>query len=70
MTRFNEYDVVSLRREVPEHGLKPGARGTVLVVFRDAKPPAYEVEFLRADGTTRALVTLSEDLLSLTERPT
>jgi len=54
---------VQLRRDLPEHGLKRGARGTVVHVFESAE--AYLVEFVSPiDGSTRALVELTPDQLS------
>ncbi|GAB4973895.1 MULTISPECIES: DUF4926 domain-containing protein [Mycobacterium] len=60
-----ELDVVQLLRPLPEHNLPAGATGTVVIDYttysdRDL-PPAYEVEFVNSDGTTQALVTISED---------
>ena len=60
-----EYDVVILLRALPEHDLAAGSRGTVVIDYtqysRVDLPPAYEVEFVKSDGTTQALVTLFED---------
>lgn len=55
---IHEYDVVRVRRPVPEHQLPEGAIGAVVMVYED--PPGYEVEFCDGDGVTIALVTLSE----------
>jgi hypothetical protein len=56
-----EYDVVRLRRGLPEHGLVAGAVGAIVMVYDD--PPAYEVEFCDESGVTLALVTLREEEL-------
>lgn len=53
-------DVVVLRADVPEHGLRRGDLGAVAEVF---SPEAVAVEFVAASGRTQALVTLRpEDL--------
>ena len=65
MSKFSEYDVVRLARDMPEHGLSAGATGAVLMVFDKVSPAEYEVEFLDQDGGTVALVTLAESALKL-----
>ena len=55
---LREYDTVRLRRPIPQHRLDAGTLGAVVMVFDD--PPAYEVEFCAEDGSTLALVTLTE----------
>jgi hypothetical protein len=62
---FNEYDVVRLRRALPEHHLAAGAVGAIVMVLDE--PPAYEVEFCDNDGVTMALVTLTADDLESAE---
>lgn len=54
-------DCVVLTRELPEHGLLPGDMGAVVFVHREGE--AYEIEFVRLDGTTMALLTLSPEVL-------
>lgn len=61
---MQEYDVVRLRRSLPEHNLAAGAVGAIVMVFDE--PPAYEVEFCDEDGLTIALVTLEEGDLERT----
>jgi len=62
---FAEYEVVRLSRDIPEEGLKAGARGAVLMVhpLRHDAPREYEVEFVDEEGATLALLTLAEDQL-------
>ncbi len=62
---FAEYQVVRLSRDIPEEGLKAGARGAVVMVYpqRPESPREYEVEFTDEDGGTLALLTLPEDQL-------
>ena len=41
---FELYDVVKLKRAIPEIPVPAGSSGTIVIVH-DAHPPAYEVEF-------------------------
>lgn len=50
-------DTVVLNRDVPDHGLCRGDLGAVVEVY---EPDGLEVEFVRASGSTQAVVTLSE----------
>lgn len=52
---LNELDTVALVRDLPEHGLHRGDLGAVVHVAAST----LEVEFVRPDGTTQALVTLA-----------
>ena len=56
--RYHEGDLVVLRKDLPAHGLQPGDLGTVVHVY--AAGAAYEVEFMRGDGQTIAVLTLEE----------
>ena len=60
---FQELEVVRLKRDQPSSGLAVGAVGTVVMVYDEADPPEYEVEFVDNDGRTLALLTLSEEEL-------
>jgi hypothetical protein len=53
--RFKELDTVVLDRDLPEHGLRRGDYGAVVLILRDK----LEVEFVTRSGHTQALVTLS-----------
>lgn len=55
--RFHEHDTVVLDRDLPEHGLRRGDLGVVVMTY---EPDAIEVEFVTASGRTQALITLSE----------
>jgi hypothetical protein len=55
-TMINELDRVVLASELPEHGLKVGDIGTVVLVHGQGK--GYEVEFVSLDGETVAVVSL------------
>lgn len=51
-----ELESVVLNADLPEHGLKKGDIGTVVLVHRGGQ--GYEVEFIALDGETIAVVTL------------
>lgn len=53
---IQELDSVVLTTDLPEHGLKRGDIGTVVLIHRDGK--GYEVEFVTLDGETVAVVSL------------
>ena len=57
---IRELDSVILTCDLPEHGLKRGDLGTV-VLAHAAK--GYEVEFMTLDGETLAVLSLSKDQL-------
>jgi hypothetical protein len=48
-------DAVVLKRDLPEHGLRAGDLGAVVELY---DTDGIEVEFVRASGQTKALVTL------------
>ncbi|MEV3904068.1 DUF4926 domain-containing protein [Mycobacterium sp. NPDC050551] len=56
-----EYDVVRLRRALPEHGVEAGREGTVVIDHGrgPSGAPAFEVEF--CDGLESVVVTLVAD---------
>lgn len=53
-----ELDLVVLTRDVAAHGLQRGDIGTV--VHRYADGQTFEVEFVTAEGTTVAVLTLGQ----------
>jgi len=60
---FEEYQVVKLRRNLPEFNLPEGVLGTILLVY-DPKPnlsQAYEVEFVDSQGKTLAQITVFQE---------
>jgi hypothetical protein len=62
---FALLDTVVLNRDLPEHGLRAGDLGAVVELYG---ADAVEVEFVRASGQTKALVTLRvTDLRSVAE---
>lgn len=54
---IRELDTVVLTHDIPEHGLKKGDVGAVVHCYADGA--AWEVEFVAAEGTTLAVLTLS-----------
>jgi hypothetical protein len=68
-----EYDVVRLLRDLPEHNLSAGSTGAVVMDYAkhsdENLPAAYEVEFVDSEGVTQALVTVAEDDLEVVSRP-
>jgi hypothetical protein len=62
----NQFDVVALLEDLPQHGLVRGQVGTVVDVFDGA----YEVEFSDDEGRTYAELSLTPaQLLVLHHRP-
>lgn len=55
--KIKEFDTIVLNHNLPEHHLKKGDLGTVVMIHKDGK--AYEVEFMTLDGRTIAVETLS-----------
>lgn len=55
--RYKELQTVVLNRDLPNQGLLRGDLGAVVHVY---EPDGLEVEFVRASGSTEALVTLKE----------
>ena len=63
---FKEIEVVRLKEDLPEHNLKKGETGTIVMVYPKSK--SYYVEFVERDGTTKALVELWRNQIEPTER--
>ncbi len=55
---IEELDSVILSADLPEHGLKGGDVGTVVLAHGQA---GYEVEFMTLDGETLAVISLAPD---------
>ena len=63
--KFSLLDTVVLDRDLSAHGLRAGDLGAVVELYG---ADAVEVEFVRASGETKALVTLSvNDLRSVSD---
>ena len=64
---IEELSLIRLIRPISSPAIPVGSIGTVLIVYEDT-PPAYEVEFIDAEGTTledpetdESTFTVSED---------
>jgi hypothetical protein len=53
-------DTVIAAVNMPDQGVLAGDVGAIVEIYT-APQPAYEIEFVSPDGTTRALLTLSPD---------
>ncbi len=62
-------DVVVLTEDLPERNVRKGEGGTIVECYTEPTP-AYEVEFVNPDGTTKALVALTVRQLRLAEAET
>jgi len=56
---IGELQLVVLLHDIAEAGLQRGDVGTVVHAYTNG--PAYEVEFVTADGQTIGVLTLTED---------
>ena len=54
---FEDLDVVKISKDFPEHKLKTGDIGTVILQVSTSE---YDVEFVDKEGHTIAILTLSE----------
>ena len=59
---FKALDIVILKHEIQEYGLKKGALGTIVEIYGDGD--SYEVEFIDKNGKTNALLTLNSSDIS------
>lgn len=59
-------DTVELKKELPAHDLKKGARGVVMGIY---DPGGIEVEFVMGAGKPSELVTLTERDVRLVAEP-
>lgn len=55
---IKELDTVVLTHDIEEHGLKQNDIGAVVHCYEDGL--AFEVEFVTAEGTTIAVLTLTQ----------
>jgi len=56
--RFNLLDTVVLKINIPESNMYIGDIGAIVELY---DPDGIEVEFISADGTTQALITLDRN---------
>jgi hypothetical protein len=54
--KYKLLGTVVLNRGLPEHGLRKGDLGAIVLIY---EPDGLEVEFVTASGKTQALVTLN-----------
>lgn len=59
---YKNLEIVILNIDIPEYGLKKGDSGTVVDVYEDLE--SYEVEFIKDNGKTVALLTLDSTEIS------
>jgi len=62
---MNELDCVALTVDLPEHRLRRGDIGTIVLIYGDSA--GYEVEFVASDGSTVALITVSPSIVQFVE---
>lgn len=62
---IKELDTIVLAVDLPEHHLKQGDIGTVVLVHRN--PQGYEVEFISLTGKTVALLSLFPSQIRLVQ---
>lgn len=58
---IEELETVVLTKDVPEHDLRAGDIGAVVLVHSSAE--RYEVEFVTLSGDTVAVITVSQDMI-------
>lgn len=64
---FKELDTVKLTHNIKEHSLRKGDIGAIVLVYTKGGP--YEVEFVKSNGRTKALLTLmSSDISHVTSK--
>jgi hypothetical protein len=63
---IEEYDLVTLTKDIPELDLKKGEIGTVVMIFA---PDVFEVEFCDSERVTNALTeTIESSKLSIVSK--
>ncbi|WP_080768430.1 DUF4926 domain-containing protein [Pectobacterium brasiliense] len=60
MMVFSLFDVISLKNDLPDEGLKKGMLGTIVHIYDDPSL-AYDIEFCDDNGETLAWITLKSD---------
>ncbi|QQG27112.1 DUF4926 domain-containing protein [Pectobacterium carotovorum] len=63
MASYSLFDVIYLKNDLPEKGLKKGMLGTIVHIY-DEPSPAYDIEFCDDNGETLAWITLTPDCFS------
>ncbi|PLY36334.1 DUF4926 domain-containing protein [Pectobacterium carotovorum] len=60
MVIYYLFDVISLKNDLPDEGLKKGMLGTIVHIYDDPSL-AYDIEFCDDNGETLAWITLKSD---------
>ncbi|MFJ5320532.1 DUF4926 domain-containing protein [Pectobacterium parvum] len=63
MASYSLFDVISLKNDLPEEGLKKIMLGAIVHIYNDPSP-AYEIEFCDDNGEALACITLTPDCFS------
>ncbi|WP_174871178.1 DUF4926 domain-containing protein [Pectobacterium polaris] len=63
MASYSLFDVISLKNDLPDEGLKKGTLGAIVHIY-DEPSPAYDIEFCDNNGETLAWITLPLDCFS------
>ncbi|QRN35913.1 DUF4926 domain-containing protein [Pectobacterium brasiliense] len=63
MGSYSLFDVVYLKNDLPEEGLKKGMLGAIVHIYNEPSP-AYEIEFCDDNGEALACITLISDFLN------
>ncbi|MCL6385194.1 DUF4926 domain-containing protein [Pectobacterium carotovorum subsp. carotovorum] len=63
MVIYYLFDVISLKNDLPDEGLKKGMLGTIVHIY-DEPSPADDIEFCDDNGETLACITLTPDCIS------
>ncbi|WP_323635242.1 DUF4926 domain-containing protein [Pectobacterium polaris] len=58
MASYSLFDVVSLKNDLPDKGLRKGMLGAIVHIY-DEPSPAYDIEFCDDNGDTLAWITLT-----------
>ncbi|PWC14598.1 DUF4926 domain-containing protein [Brenneria roseae subsp. roseae] len=66
MMVYSLFDVIYLKNDLPEEGLKKGMLGTIVHIYNEPSP-AYEIEFCDDNGVTLACITLTPDFFNVVD---
>jgi hypothetical protein len=60
---IKELDIITLTRDIQEHGLSQGSRGAVVHCYSDSQ--GFEVEFIDDSGENSSVLTLAKSDIQL-----
>ncbi|WP_072040177.1 DUF4926 domain-containing protein [Pectobacterium brasiliense] len=63
MASYSLFDVISLKNDLPDEGLKKGILGAIVHIYNEPSP-AYEIEFGDDNCEALACITLTPDCFS------